>query len=160
MQHCTTVVLTPTDFWTNWGLLGSVNKRPNSSPDLPDWGECENGKSLNHFHSKFRKTGMFYFFFFTGFNIDYIKNVNMNIPQSPEARLVQVSLLPVWVETQLRPPRLPIASHPVLGFQNLTGNPERQYYDVKKVSFYWHIWEREGCHRVYLKPSNLSVTRF
>lgn len=79
---------------------------------------------------------LLFFFFFTGFNIDYIKNVNMNIPQSPEARLVQVSLLPVWVETQLRPPRLPIASHPVLRFQNLTGNPERQYYDVKKVSFY------------------------
>lgn len=69
----------------------------------------------------------------------------MNIPQSPEARLVQVSLLPVWVETQLRPPRLPVPSHPVLGFQNLTGNPERQHYDVKRVSFYWHIWEREGC---------------
>lgn len=48
----------------------------------------------------------------------------MNSPQSPEARLVQVSLLPVWVEAQLRPPWLPVTPPvPVLWLQDLTGNP-------------------------------------
>lgn len=46
-----------------------------------------------------------------------------NLPKSPEARLVQVGLLPVWVKAQLGSPWTPVPPLEILWFQNLFRKP-------------------------------------